>query len=102
MSISSFCSSLNVLLGGIIPSKADVFSNAGVKENRFLTDYTNVTSQPLDVQITDIVPINGDLSEERISTCTEEYSIHSINSTLVAKGTGKQKCTLPHTSKVCV
>ncbi len=56
----------NLLHGDSRTAVADVLSDRGGEQNRFLFHYANKRTQPLDIQASDVMTIQGDLKMTRI------------------------------------
>ncbi len=63
--ISKFCSLLNVLCGGVFTTEIDVLLYCTGEENWFLGYHAELSSYPFNVQFSNVVTVDKDLSGTR-------------------------------------
>lgn len=70
VSVGLFGSFYNLFHGDSTSAVSDVLSDCSCEQNRFLFHYTNKGAQPLDIQASDVVTIQGDLKMTTINADT--------------------------------
>ena len=81
MNISFSGGLLNFFLSYAVFSVADVLGNCCGKKIWLLTDDTDITSQPFDVQFTNVIAIDGNCATKRVVESLQELNNGTLATT---------------------